>query len=400
MVHRIIYWIKLLLIKLLPIQKGRFLFTSFDGHYSDSPQVLSEVLHKNYPVYRIIWLLNEEYIKIAPEYVTKVKYNGFCAAVQRGRAHIIIDNVYGQKSTELRSLSKKDKFFYAIEKCLKNKPGQKVYSTWHGTPLKKMGRDQVCNRVEDFLCADTTLVLSNEHTKKIMERLTFCKARILLMGCPRNDILFRSRKDLGHIKKSLGFSENQRIVLYAPTFRSDPNVSIEENIRRSGIAQMELLKNRALTETLSKRFGGDWTLVCRFHYHVEKKIDWNKVKKSGDRIVNGNMIDNMSYWLAASDILITDASSCMFDYAITERPCFLFFPDKENYIYSERGIYISFERLPFPIAEDFEGFLSAIERFDEEKYRKELHKMKKMLGYAERPESAQEIMSYIIEENF
>ena len=55
------YLIGLFLYKIAPIKKNRFVFTSFNGHYSDNTKAISEKLHELYCDYEIIWLLKDKY---------------------------------------------------------------------------------------------------------------------------------------------------------------------------------------------------------------------------------------------------------------------------------------------------------------------------------------------------
>lgn len=67
-------------------------------------------------------------------------------------------------------------------------------------------------------------------------------------------------------------------------------------------------------------------------------------------------------------MLITDYSSCMFDYMSTNKPCILFIPDYDEYI-SSRGLIMSLSNLPFAIAKSNEDLISSIILFSEEDYR-------------------------------
>ena len=64
-------------------------------------------------------------------------------------------------------------------------------------------------------------------------------------------------------------------------------------------------------------------------------------------------------FLNISDILITDYSSVFFDFACTGRRILLFAYDKEEYM-RERGLYIDFDQLPFPMVETVDALIDAI----------------------------------------
>lgn len=91
----------------------------------------------------------------------------------------------------------------------------------------------------------------------------------------------------------------------------------------------------------------------------------------------------MAEYLLCSDILITDYSSCMFDYAILNRPIFLFCHDLEHYRTEERGFYLNIDTLPFSLAESFDSLCDNIMNFNYERYCDEIEQMKKEMGYCE-----------------
>ena len=73
----------------------------------------------------------------------------------------------------------------------------------------------------------------------------------------------------------------------------------------------------------------------------------------------------MQELLCASDMLITDYSSSMFDMGMLKRPCILYATDAEAY---DRGFYFNLRELPFPLAENEEQLLATIEAFDSAAY--------------------------------
>jgi len=152
-----------------------------------------------------------------------------------------------------------------------------------------------------------------------------------------------------------------------------------------------------LLEKLNNKFGSEWSLVCRFHYHVESKINWSELKQRyGDKIINGNNFEDIIEYLKCSDAIITDISSCLFDFALMNRPVFLFFPDLDNYKNNERGLYIEIENLPFKCSEDFNGLLKNIEEFNSLEYSKKVKKFIKELGYLNEKETAEKIAKFIL----
>ncbi len=388
---------KLAIRKVLPVKKNRILFTSFNGHYSDNPKYISKKIHELDPSYELVWLVNQQYMSDLPDYVTAVDINDERMVYHyRGTARAIVDNVYGGREDYLAQDSLLRKVLFRIWGFLKNKRKQTVFTTWHGTPLKCMGRDQIGSNLLDFSCPGTRMILGNRYTLDIMSHLTFGKIPMELLGTPRNDILFSAREDARRIKENLGLPLDKKIILYAPTFRSDGEV-MNTNIRRSGLDQIGQMDPQRLFETLNERFGGEWTLVCRFHYHVEAQVDWDQLEKEyPGSFINGNKNDDMAQYLACADLLLTDASSSMYDFALTGRPCLLYFPDLENYANKERGFYTPIETLPFPVAVEFEQLLCKIRDFDEIRYHGDIHRMFHDYGFVDDRNSSERIAEYIL----
>lgn len=372
-------------------------FTSFNGRYSDSPKAISEKLHELSPEIPIIWLVAADQIELVPSYVKAIDINCTDAEKARNRAKVRIDNVYCDSSTNLNNTDLKSKFLFSVKTYLKTKRTQKRYTTWHGTPLKMMGRDQIGNTNVGFSCPNTTLLLGNEFTKGVMERITYGKVPVKMMGCPRNDLLLHSTHEDVQIKKTeLVLPLDKKILLFAPTFRSDGDIN-NDNVYRSGINQLELMDIPKLLEAFSRKFSSEWVLVCRFHYHVDEKIDWDDIStRYNGSILNGNSFPDMSDYLLCADALITDASSCMFDYMLTGKPCFLFFPDLENYTKVERGTYFEIDELPFPCSETFDKFLDSVVNFNESIFDSKCKSFLNRIGNADDGHASERVVEMII----
>ena len=362
---RVGWFVRAVVSKLTPRKKDRYVFTSYEGHYNDNPRYISEAMQHLAPKKEIVWLVSRDRLSLLPEGVRGVEYGTLKAAAVRGSATAIVDNVYGGRSCWMydERLSAKQKLICFLQK----KKGQRVYTSFHATPLKHLGRDQIGNRICGLVCPETTMFLGNRFAADIMDHVTFGLIRTEVLGMPRNDPLFLPEETRMKIRQKLGLPAARRILLYAPTFRNDGRDTEDKNVRRSGIEQLESMDPDRLFEALGNRFGGEWTMVCRFHYHVEDAVDWEKLEQTyPGRFLNGNLSDDMAEYLTCTDVLVTDASSSMFDFALTGRPCFLFFPDYEHYRDRERGFYTDPEQLPFPLCRTFDSLTEAIAGFREE----------------------------------
>ena len=247
--------------------------------------------------------------------------------------------------------------------CKRN--GQILVNTWHGTPLKKMGRAYLDgargfgNVQRNFFMADYA-VFPNEFTKN-----TFMKDFMLtsqfsgmafMSGYPRNDAFYNEEMRT-HIRMEYNLS-NLQVLAYMPTWRGLDRVSIDAD-----------KENAVVIEKLSEfdtYLNDDQILFVKLHPFYKLSIDYTKYK----RILPFPEKYETYDFLNATDVLITDYSSVFFDYAETGRPILILPYDADEYN-SQRGLYITLNQLPFPIiggAQDVNGVISNWEKCDTEEF--------------------------------
>lgn len=388
------YFLRLVVYKFVyRISNDYISFMSFNGKYADSPKFLTDSIHKKFPNSQIIWhVFNVENSDI-PDYVKVVKYGTMESWKLYSKSKIIIDNVYSMHEYYQSSNTFLGRVKFKVISFLKNKKGQKFYSTWHGTPLKRIGSDSNNSSIIDFSCPNFTMIIDNTYLVKIMKKITLNKIKLVVLGEPKIDYLTDKSVDVNALKEKLLLPKNKKIVLFAPTFRSN---GTDVKIEASGVDQMNMIDINELTKCLSGRFGGDWVLICRFHYHVERKVNWkNLYDKYGDKIINGNKHQDIVEYLKCADVLITDMSSCLYDFSLIKKPVFMFFPDVEYYKNIERGLYFEIDDLPFSCAKDFKELKNNIKSFDEKEYNKKVSIFMKSLGYVIIDNSSEKIADYI-----
>ena len=210
--------------------------------------------------------------------------------------------------------------------------------THHGTPLKMMGMDQADHPAaaedQDFPAqmrrADRWdfSITANAHTTIAWERAYPCRYETLEVGYPRNDRLATATpQQAAAIREQLGIAAGERVVLYTPTHREwlPPGRQVLD------------------PEAFADRLGTDTVLLVRAHYfHVAAS------RRSEAR--RGRLLDVSAYPVVedlylAADVMITDYSSAMFDFAVLDRPLVIFAPDWP--VYRElRGAYFDLLELP------------------------------------------------------
>ena len=169
--------------------------------------------------------------------------------------------------------------------------------------------------------------------------------------------------------------------MYAPTFRS------LTEIEDYGFDAKKLIG------TLMERFGGKWKLLLRFHPNVAKyPIPDIFSKYLGKEVIDVTRYPDMQDLLCASDALITDFSSVSTEFAIQNKPCFLYAPDLDSY---DRGLYIKPEQMPFPLAKTEIELLGVVAGFDEAGYKKLVDKYSLFLGNVEKGCACREVVNEI-----
>jgi len=242
----------------------------------------------------------------------------------------------------------------------------KVINLWHGTPLKRMGFDSRVDRVwiEELERKGSPLLwqrwdkfcIAHKNVEEaFMSCCRFTKEQILISGLPRNDILYRYRKNkekLNMLKKSILKNESQKfakVVLYAPTFRD----SLQDD-HKTYIKMIE-----EFVDTFSKNYP-EYLLLLRFHPLTSYTL----------RNISPNVLDVSGYsdvqeLLLVSDMLISDYSSIIFDYSILQRPILLFPYDLQKYE-EARGLYFDYYELfsGFGIFQTIKGLIEHIPKAD------------------------------------
>jgi CDP-glycerol glycerophosphotransferase len=157
------------------------------------------------------------------------------------------------------------------------------------------------------------------------------EGEVLEMGYPRNDLLFAADRDevRAGVRARLGVPEEARAVLYAPTWRDDAAFSTALDL--TGLAAA---------------LGDAYVLLVRAHSAVAATLSLH----DGPRVRNVSDVDDVGELLLAADVLVTDYSSVMFDFAPLRKPMLFFTYDLERYRDELRGFYIDFEaEVPGPL---------------------------------------------------
>lgn len=301
----------------LPLLSNTVVFESYWGRsYSCNPKAISEYLANN-SNFNLIWF-------------------------GKGNKSFNNDCIYAQIKTL--------KYFYylARAKYLVNnanfpnfyikKVGSVYLQTKHGTPLKVMGNDELRNKDRTMphfnalarRCSNWDYVISSNpySTEKWREGFPF-SYEFIESGYPRNDYLYKFRNDdnkLNEIRENLGLYGDKKVILLCPTFREYHNIP-----------------NYYLDfDSLSNNLTDKYIILVRAHY-LKNGISGLDIISGSNGIVDVTLYPNIEDLYLISDLMITDYSSSMFDYANLERPIVIYTPDYDEY-QSKRGLYFDIRK--------------------------------------------------------
>ena len=362
------------LLRIFPIDNKKIVVCSYLGKgYGDNGKyIVNELLRRNLG-FDIVWLVrnkDEEF----PSGVRSVKYNTLRAVYEQVTAKLWIDN--RRKPGYVRKRSK-----------------QIYIMTWHAGIGLKRGEGAAVNALANYYVSAAKndskmadLFLSNSTWTTDMYRKYFWyNGKILEKGLPREDILFQPQTDLKKkLAKVYGLESNSNIILYAPTFRK--SMSVEE-------LALYNLEWSILLNMLNKKTQGNWVGMIRLHPNIS---DQSALLHLPLNVIDTSLYPDMQELLAISDILITDYSSCMFDFGATGKPVFIYAPDLQEYK-NDRNFFFNLEELPFVISESQESLRNSISNFDESTYKNKVEKFYDKCGLFKGGEASKCVVDYIIE---
>ncbi|MEU3019428.1 CDP-glycerol glycerophosphotransferase family protein [Nocardiopsis sp. NPDC007018] len=305
-----------------PVTEG-ILFDTYTGRqYSDSPQSVYAELRKRakWADYPMSWLVADGQVRL-PDDLTPVRHKGEEYYRELARSRYLVSN------------SRQPAWFH-------RHPDQVVVQTWHGSMLKRIGFDveNIRGKSRDYfdkLAWETRqwdyLVSPSPWATPILRSAFRFEGEVLETGYPRNDIFFSPDREAvaERTRRRLGLPEGKKVVLYAPTWRDDKYYT-------RGKHKLDLhLDLRRMYEKL----GDDHVLLVRRHPRVVDSVP----------IVGEGFVHDVSLYpeimelFLITDVLVTDYSSMMFDFANTGRPMLFFTYDLESYRDNLRGFYFDFE---------------------------------------------------------
>ena len=355
-----------------PIKKDAIVFISFDGNkISCNPLYIYKYIVNNNVDYSCKWVINKG-----------VKYGNIPEnqIVFKGSFH------YYRVLLTARFIVTNDR----LPSYLLFRRGQYLINTWHGGGAFKRTFGYPKGLVKWYL--DKTTGLDSKRTSlfltssrmwtKVIARDSFhYYGKVLESGFPRNDVLFESNDDLKQsIRKRLEVDESSDIILYAPTHRGS-------NVKASTIINQQPINLVAVCEAWEKKNKNKSIVLFRGHHAMKKKILFENVIDVSD-------YPDMQELILVSSLLISDYSSCMWDYALTHKPCFIYAPDFDEYL-ADPGFESNYKQWPFPICRNNEDLIEELLSFEKERYSEDVDQYLDSYGSYEQGFASKMLVSWM-----
>ena len=288
-----------------PIQPDLAVFAAYWYRgYACNPRAIYEKLRELLPGTRGVWIVDRKHASSFPPSVPHVISGTKAYYRLLARAKYFVNNVNFPNDVVKRA-------------------GTIHVQTHHGTPLKTMGLDlrkafvaskrMNFDRLLERVSRWDYMVSSNPFSTAIWERVMPGDYETLEVGYPRNDVLVTaSESDAARTRNELGIGGGKRTILFAPTHREyRPEYVPTADVGR-----------------LADELGKDFVVLVRTHYFY---ADGSRKDAEDARVLDVSDHPSIEELYLAADVLITDYSSIMFDYAVLDRPIVIHAPDWEEY---------------------------------------------------------------------
>lgn len=364
------------LLRIFPIKKNKVLACVSAGRrYDDNQKFIMEELHKLIPDLDIVWVKDPKYEYELPTWMRPVKWRSWHWLYEYATAKIWTNNC-----------CEPDYFV--------KRKGQLYVETWHGgLGIKKVAGDilgkYAAGRTKTLFLKNASdmadvYISNSDHLSIIYRRAFKYHGPIWKCGYPKNDMLVQNNPEEGmKARKDLGIPSDHKVLLYAPTWRL--RFTQEQHIDMN-VYDLDMDR---LKKTLTEKFGGEWTMLIRFHPSL--RLYAKGYQEAHPDVKDVTDYQDMQRLLMATDVMISDYSSCIFDAALRRIPCFTYATDFEQYKYEERGVYYEMEELPFPYAKNNDELEQNVKAFDMEDYLKKWDAFTVRMGLNETGHAAKDI---------
>lgn len=353
----------------LPINHKKVMFVDYYGsRYGCNPKYISKALSK-YKDMDIIWAFVDASDHPECSEGRSVKWGSLKFLYELATSKVFITN-------------------FRMPLWYHRRKSQNFIQTWH-TPMniKAIEKDTENTLTPHYVkmakseSKNISLLISTAaYATQIFKRAFWYSGEIFEVGAPRCDILVNQPEELKDtIKGRLGIDKAKKVVLYAPTFRKGHSLDCYNVDFGQLIDGIE----------------SDWVVLTRLHPHLQAHAKGLFSKYAFVKDVTD--YDDLQEILLITDVLISDYSGLIFDYALTKNPCILYTPDLEEYCSKDRKLYFEIDKLPFPICRNNSELTHSFRNFDIEKYQHDVDLFLKSIGMISNGNASERIAAQIVE---
>ena len=297
---------------------------------------------------------NGDSIKPIAQMLKKLAPNDFkFFFVSKKKCNIdIADEVLVENTFRMEEIEERAKYVVSSMNLPRIKrKGQVFIMTWHGMPLRKIYLDIADTKsvrfyVEQFKNVDYFCSKCEKNTDILSKAFDIKKDIFIKSGLPRNDALFYKEESfMNEIKNKLGIDKTKKVLLYCPTWRNSNK-------------KMELALDLSL---LKECIAENYVILIRSHVGKHTWVG-DKTKYINDNFcIDVGKIEDITDLYRICDVLITDYSSVIFDFAITEKPMVFYSYDLDQYS-ANIGFYLDYETdLPGPIVKNTKELIMTLD---------------------------------------
>ena len=303
--------------KLLPVKNNRIVCISHrhGAQYSDSPKYITEYLLEHFgDKYEIIWVFDcpDMFKELEKRGIKIIKFNSWKDYYYSNTAKVYITNLFGPYPNVIK---RKDRI---------------IIETTHGVAYKHLVFNNNSSQNEDAIFGkmiytykmnkvDYALSGNRITTDLVYRDNLGYRGNVIEEGLPRNDIFFKKNYDIKRkVMSSFGIPEWKRIVILMPTWRKDNSRKIFE------------IDYQRIINSLKEKDGCEWVFLIRLH-HLSKVDLTEIIKKNNGSVIDASKYSDPQELLLASDMLITDYSSVVWDFALQRKPILVYTPDLASY---------------------------------------------------------------------
>ena len=315
----------------------KIVYNSWYGRYSDNPKAVHQALLRRGDPHEHIWLSDQQPDGGFPAGTVTVGLDTPAAVDALESADLVISDVH-------------------VELDWVKRPGATYVQTWHGTPLKRVHHDVLLapDGLLDRLSLDVdrwdVLLSPNSYSTEMLRRAFRFEGPVLETGYPRNDVLLGPEAEAirARVRRELGIEEGRTAVLYAPTWRDDTYFDAGAD------ASVQVALDGQAAQAL------DCVFLVRLHSKIGGGLTgadpgWRDVSRYPD----------IAELYLAADVMVTDYSSAMFDFAVTGKPIILYPYDLDRYRDEVRGFYFDlFVDPPGPVVTTQEELIKQLRDLD------------------------------------